>query len=39
MNIEDFRQLANSGTNPNESKVPVGFIEEAIRIRLVAVRC
>ena len=35
MNIEDFKKLADSGTNPLESKVPVSFIEEAIRIRLV----
>jgi len=29
MNIEDFRQLANSGTKPLESQLPSSFIEEA----------
>jgi 2-oxoisovalerate dehydrogenase E1 component len=35
MNIEDFRQLAQSGSNPNSVGLPSNFIEEALRIRLV----
>ena len=35
MNIEDFRQLAQSGSNPNSLGLSSQLIEEALRIRLV----
>ena len=35
MNIEDFRQLAQSGSNPNSVELSPQLIEEALRIRLV----
>ena len=35
MNIEDFRQLAQSGSNPNGLGLSSQLIEEALRIRLV----
>ncbi len=35
MNIEDFRQLAQSGSNPDSLRLSSQLIEEALRIRLV----
>jgi len=35
MNIEDFRQLAQSGSNPSRVELSSQLIEEALRIRLV----
>jgi len=35
MNIEDFRQLAQSGSNPSRVELSSHLIEEALRIRLV----
>jgi 2-oxoisovalerate dehydrogenase E1 component len=35
MNLEDFRYLAEAGSNPNTLKLPSKLIEEALLIRLV----